>query len=90
MSDRIEPSAPPLPSVALLVTCPHCRIFIEILELNCRIFRCGMLKENFTQIGPHLSKEACDALVQADAIYGCGKPFRIPEGASEAIPCDYI
>lgn len=49
-----------------------------------------MLKETFTQIGPHLSKEACDALVQNQAIYGCGKPFRIPEGACEAIICDYI
>ena len=43
-----------------IVTCPHCVQSIEVLEVNCRIFRCGILKSNYTQINPHLSKVECD------------------------------
>lgn len=71
------------------IKCPHCSMSIEILELNCRIFRCGILKENFTQIDPHLPKEQCDELQKTEKIYGCGKPFRIDENDNVVI-CGYI
>ena len=27
-----------------VISCPHCGQFIEVLALNCRIFRCGIYK----------------------------------------------
>ena len=33
-----------------IVTCPHCQQFIEVLELNCKIFRHGIYKKNFTAV----------------------------------------
>jgi hypothetical protein len=73
-----------------VVACPHCGILVEILELNCRIFRCGIYKQTYLQINPHMSKDECEALVLNDSIYGCGKPFRIPDGEVIAVVCDYI
>jgi len=60
-----------------IIECPHCQQSIEILELNCRIFRCGIYKRNFGQIDPHMPKIFCEELVANNAIYGCGKPFKI-------------
>ena len=58
-----------------IIKCPNCEISIEVLEINCRIFRCGVIKETMEQINPHSSKEECDQYVKNDLIYGCGKPF---------------
>ena len=69
-----------------IVYCPWCKIPIEVIELNCAIFRCGYYKNSFTQIMPHLSQQECDKLL--DKIYGCGKPFRIMNGKIEK--CEYI
>lgn len=66
----------------MIVKCPHCFCYIEILEVNCGIFRHGA-DENFNQIPPHAPKEICKKKV-----YGCGKPFKIIN--NEAIKCDYI
>ena len=77
----------------MFVCCPHCDITIEIIELNCRIFRCGILKSNGQQIDPHLSKKYCDWLVERNEIYGCGKPFKVdpqPDGTLVCYECDYI
>ncbi len=73
-----------------VVKCPHCDILVEIVELNCRIFRCGIYKHNYTQIPPHLPKTECDQLISSSSIYGCGKPFRIEEGTNIPVICDYI
>lgn len=75
-----------------IVTCPHCVQSIEVLEVNCRIFRCGILKSNYTQINPHLSKVECDKLVNDDLIFGCGKPFELINeiGIWKPVPCEYI
>lgn len=75
-----------------IVTCPHCVQSIEVLEVNCRIFRCGILKSNYTQINPHLSKVECDKLVNDDLIFGCGKPFELisDNGLWKPVPCEYI
>ncbi len=83
----------------ILVNCPHCNQLIEIVELNCCIFRCGIYRQNNEQIPPHLSKSECDRLAEQELIFGCGKPFRVePISPSEknndtthkAIICDYI
>ena len=68
--------------------CPHCGIFIDVAEMNCKIFRCGIYKKNGEQIPPHLSKEECDKL--GNSIWGCGKPFRYDEEFRKMVICDYI
>jgi hypothetical protein len=78
---------------AKFVKCPHCDIIIEVLELNCKIFRCGIFKDSLTQINPHLHKIECDRLITEDLIYGCGKPFRVDidsQGEYISSICDYI
>jgi len=77
----------------IILTCPHCQDSIIIEQLNCRIFRHGVLKENNTQINPHAKKEECDHFIENNLIYGCGKPFRVidnEDGKYEAIICEYI
>lgn len=80
--------------INIIVDCPHCKSPVEIVQLNCRIFRHGILRSNGTQIGPHSSKELCDFYVANDKIYGCGKPFKIENGINNnefvAVICDYI
>ena len=73
------------------VNCPNCDIMIEIVELNCRIFRCGIYKNNYIQIPPHSTREECDRLIKNNEIYGCGKPFRILQTNTKYIieTCDY-
>ena len=73
----------------MILECPHCKIMIEIIELRCRIFRCGIFKNTFTQIDPHLSETKCNKLIKNDEIYGCGKPFCINKN-DIVEKCDYI
>ena len=68
--------------------CPHCNIIIEVIEINCAIFRCGIYKSSGYQIEPHLSKEECDRLKIEDKIWGCGKPFQLVNNT--LVICDYI
>lgn len=72
----------------MIVYCPNCNMPIEIVEVNCGIFRCGILKTTFQQIPPHCRKEECDHYVKEDLIYGCGNPFQLINGIVE--DCDYI
>jgi hypothetical protein len=79
----------------IIVTCPHCEQLIEIVAVNCAIFRCGEYKANGQQLPPHLPKEECDRLFSTGQIWGCGKPFRLePKGTTTAeyiaVCCDYI
>lgn len=71
-----------------VVTCPHCSDIVAIAELNCRIFRHGILKANFQQIDPHASEALCAFYVANNLIYGCGKPFTIIDNL--AVACDYV
>ena len=74
----------------IIINCPNCNICIEIIQLNCKIFRCGIYKDTFTQIPPHLPKDECDRLYVKGLIYGCGKPFKIVDESNAPIKCDYI
>ena len=78
--------------INIIVTCPHCDDQIIIEQLNCKIFRHGILKSNNTQINPHANKEECDFYINNDLIYGCGKPFIIVENNNELKTeiCEYI
>ena len=78
-----------------LVKCPHCSQAIEVVEINCKIFRCGVYKGSCKQIDPHMSKIECDILVSESKIYGCSKPFKLvsvqdASGLWTAVKCDYI
>lgn len=74
------------------VQCPHCEEYVMIEQINCAIFRHGVMKTNLAQINPHLAKLECDKLKEQDLIYGCGKPFKVINENNEwkAIECDYI
>jgi len=70
-------------------TCPYsdCNITIEIIEVNCAIFRCGVYKDGL-QICPHLPKEQCEQLKKNNKIWGCGRPFKLVN--KDLIICEYI
>lgn len=72
----------------MIVYCPHCFEPIEILELNCRIFRHAIYKHNYQQIDPHMSQKDCEDLIKQGVVYGCAKPFQILDEKAEK--CDYI
>jgi hypothetical protein len=78
----------------ITVKCPHCELVILIYrnEINCAIFRHGVLKNSGAQVGPHSSKAECDDLVLRELIYGCGKPFRLTANDKEYMAeiCEYI
>lgn len=62
------------------VTCPHCGGTVEIVQVNCAIFRHGVFKRDGTQMPPHATKTECDELIKTGAIQGCGRPFRVVRG----------
>jgi len=78
--------------INIVTTCPHCNDQILIEQLNCKIFRHGILKSNNSQINPHASKEECEYYINNNLIYGCGNPFKIIEINNElkAVICEYI
>ena len=78
--------------IHLIITCPNCNDFVLIEQLNCRIFRHGVFKNNGQNIQPHSNKSICDSYIKNNLIYGCGKPFKIVEENKvlKAIKCDYI
>ena len=73
-----------------LVACPNpaCHMAIIVEELNCAIFRCGIFKDTYQQIPPHLTKKDCLDLIEKKLIYGCATPFRVVNRKAEI--CDYI
>ncbi len=76
------------------IKCPHCELQIIIYrnEINCAIFRHGVMKDTGMQIGPHSSKEQCEKLANDNLIYGCGKPFKLvkKDNDYDSEKCDYI
>lgn len=77
----------------LIVQCPHCGLFIEIEQINCRIFRHGIFKSTGEQIPPHATKDFCDKILAQNDVYGCAKPFELVQDSSGvwiARPCEYI
>ena len=69
-------------------TCPHCGIMIDVVQMNCKVFRCGIYKSDGKQIPPHLTEEECKALGQT--IWGCSNPFLYNEETKKMEKCDYI
>ena len=75
-----------------IVICPHCQEYIEIIQINCAIFRHASFKVSGQQIDPHTSKDICDQYIKDNIIYGCGKPFQVivKDNILSAEICDYI
>jgi hypothetical protein len=73
----------------LIINCPHCFQPILIEELNCKIFRHGVLKSTNEQINPHSTEIECINYIFNDLIYGCGKPFKLNNELQPEI-CEYI
>ena len=74
----------------LFIKCPHCSIGIEVIEIKCGIFRCGINKITWKQIPPHSSKEKCDEFIDRGLIFGCGLPFHINTPDNKPVKCGYI
>jgi hypothetical protein len=76
----------------VIVTCPHCGEPIIIIQINCGIFRHGVLIKSGKQMDPHLNQIECEKLINKKLIYGCGKPFQIIKKSDiyETVVCDYI
>jgi hypothetical protein len=68
--------------------CPHCKVQIEVVEVNCAVFRCGIFKDTGEQVPPHASKEECDLLTKEGRVWGCCKPFKYLNG--KGVVCGYI
>jgi hypothetical protein len=77
-------------------SCPHCDGTVQVNEneVNCQIFRHGIMKSDGTQVNPHLSKEQCEQLFDQDLVHGCCKPFRLIRGSNGIVEsvemCDWI
>ena len=69
--------------------CPHCLISIIVMnnEINCKIFRCGVMKQTGQQVPSHATLQQCDKLSTEHVIYGCGKPFHFD--GKTVTTCDY-
>ena len=77
--------------INIIVNCPNCNNPVLIEQLNCGIFRHGILKSNNYQINPHASKEECEYYIKNDLIYGCGKPFKILDNNKfKTEICEYV
>ena len=78
--------------MVIYVECPHCNDLVEIVKINCGIFRHGVFKETENQLSPHAPKIICDKVFDQGLIYGCGKPFELTNinGNYVAIKCPYI
>lgn len=76
----------------IYVKCPHCECMIELIQINCGIFRHGVYKSTMQQMNAHASETECNDAIMKDEIYGCGKPFRVELINDEyiAITCPYI
>lgn len=92
MSDtKKEDARPILPTDRLYTSCPHCGGGVEVIrsEINCKIHRHLVMKDTGKQGNPHASQVVCEALVKANKVYGCGKPFWY-DGLSPASVCEWI
>lgn len=70
--------------------CPHCEGLVEVLasQINCKIFRHGVMRGTHNQVNPHASRDECDRLVRDNAVWGCCRPFTF-DGQTVA-KCEYI
>jgi len=73
-----------------ILECPNCKNLIQIFknEVNCKIFRHAVYKNNNEPINPHSGKQNIEELKRKDLIYGCGIPLKLED--KKLVICDYI
>jgi hypothetical protein len=59
------------------VICPHCQGCVEVMQINCAIFRHGTFRSNGEQIPPHANEQDCERWIFNNELFGCGKPFKV-------------
>lgn len=79
----------------LIFQCPHCGeyVLVYLRDLNCKIFRHAVFKNNYVNINPHTSREDCINLINKQQIFGCAKPFQIiqlPNNTFQVQQCNYV
>ena len=78
----------------IIINCPNCDddILIYINEINCSIFRHGVIKQTFQQIPLHTFKEQCEDYITCDSVYGCARPFKLlyNDNTYVAVKCEYF
>ena len=72
----------------MFTLCPRCFCSLELVEINCGVFRCGIFKRSFESISPHATKGEILEWLSKDMIYGCGTPLELVDG--KLVVCDYI
>lgn len=72
------------------IHCPHCGggVIVKPEDINCTIFRHGVMKSDLSGINPHETRERCQELYAEGSIYGCGKPFSFD--GRRVMCCGYI
>ena len=86
----LSPPITPVPNFYEFECCRCGQAFIvERDQLNCRIFRCGIIKTSGVQLEPHATRGVCEYYYNNGLLYGCGKPFRIDDNL-QVVKCDYI
>lgn len=71
--------------------CPNCLttvIEVEKDQINCKIFRCGVVKATGKQIGPHTKEAECNRFREEGLVWGCARPFRFD--GTTVQKCGYI
>lgn len=87
---KVAASAGGAAPFAYFFACPHCGggVVVESNQVNCGIYRHGIVKATGAQVPPHERREVCERLAREGLIVGCGRPFRF-DGSSVAA-CGYI
>jgi hypothetical protein len=75
--------------------CPNCEgvIIVYKKEINCAIFRHGIMKRSGLPMNPHTSQKECGRLIREKEIHGCGLPLKFiynKKGKHTVEKCAYI
>lgn len=65
--------------------CPNCQGLVEIIEVNCGIFRHAIYKDG-NPVNPHMTQAEYEK--NKDKILGCGLPFQFFNGS--LVKCAWI
>jgi predicted RNA-binding Zn-ribbon protein involved in translation (DUF1610 family) len=79
-------------SSLLSFNCPNCDglVIVKENEVNCAIFRHGVIKLTGEQMNPHESEASCMYLADNNLINGCGKPIMMNSDRTKVFTCNYV
>jgi hypothetical protein len=70
----------------LIYECPWCSTSIQIVAVNCNVYRCGQFKDTGDQLPPHMPEKESEEL--KESYWGCGKPITLQNG--QLVKCAWI